>query len=73
VVALEHEGPEGLGVHGGDVAAPLARRVLAALPERYLEGVPGRELREAYRARVAEEAAAAAEAEELAPEPEDER
>ena len=50
VVCLEHEGQR---LHGGDVAAPLARRVLAALPDRYLEGVAGRELREAYRARVA--------------------
>lgn len=63
VVALEHEGPEGLRFHGGDVAAPLARRVLAALPERYLEGIQGRGLREAHRARMAQEAARAAEAE----------
>ena len=50
VVALEHEGQH-LG--GGDVAAPLARHILARLPERYLEGIRGRELREAFRARLA--------------------
>ncbi|NQT85197.1 hypothetical protein HQ560_00435 [bacterium] len=47
-VALEHAASEG-NMHGGDVAAPLARRVLAALPERYLEGIAGRELREQFR------------------------
>jgi len=50
VVALEHEGGN---AHGGDVAAPLARRILARLPERYLDGVPGRELRQRARQRVA--------------------
>jgi cell division protein FtsI/penicillin-binding protein 2 len=54
VVALEHELAPGIASpHGADVAAPLARRVLAALPERYLNGIPGRELREATRARAA--------------------
>ncbi len=46
-VVLENQ-PE--GSHGGEVAAPIARRVLERLPERYLEGVPGRELRERARA-----------------------
>ena len=50
VVALEHEGQH-LG--GGDVAAPLARHVLARLPERYLDGVRGRELRDQFRATLA--------------------
>ena len=67
VVCLEHVGSEGPRVHGGDVAAPVARRVLAALPERYLEGIQGRELREAARARAAAEAAAAAPPPEEAP------
>jgi penicillin-binding protein 2 len=59
-VALEHEGPEGLELHGGDVAAPVARRVLMALPEDYLEGIDGRDLRVAARARAARRAAQAA-------------
>lgn len=50
VVVLEHTEQ---GVHGADVAAPLARRLLERLPERYLEGVPGRELREQARQRLA--------------------
>ena len=50
VVALEHDDP---GIHGGEVAAPLTRRVLAALPEHYLKGVPGRRLRAARRLEVA--------------------
>jgi len=50
VVALEYEDSH---LHGGDVAAPLARQVLATLPERYLQGVPGRYLRERRRARLA--------------------
>jgi len=54
VVALEHEASEGT-VHGGDVAAPLVRTVLSRLPERYLEGIAGRELREQFR-RAREEA-----------------
>jgi len=49
-VALEHEGQH---LHGADVAAPLARHMLARLPERYLEGIRGRELREEFRARLA--------------------
>jgi len=58
VVALEHELEPGMPrPHGADVAAPMARRVLAALPERYLNGIPGRELREAARARAAAAAA----------------
>ena len=44
--------------HGGDVAAPLARRVIERLPERYLDGIPGRELREQARARLAQPRAA---------------
>ncbi|HUT34113.1 MAG TPA: penicillin-binding transpeptidase domain-containing protein [Planctomycetota bacterium] len=51
VVTLEHDDRN---VHGAEVAAPLARRVLERLPERYLEGVPGRELRERTRQRLAE-------------------
>ena len=51
VVTLEHEER---GIHGAEVAAPLARRVLERLPERCLEGVPGRELRERTRQRLAE-------------------
>ncbi|MFP4056075.1 MAG: penicillin-binding transpeptidase domain-containing protein [Candidatus Brocadiia bacterium] len=50
VVVLEHEGQH---LHGGDVAAPLARRLLAGLPERYLEGVPGKRRREERRQRLA--------------------
>jgi len=46
VVALEHEDSH---LHGGDVAAPLARRILERLPERYLEGVPGGDLRARHR------------------------
>ena len=61
VVCLEHElVPGEPRPHGGDVAAPIARRVLAALPERYLKGIPGRARRDACRARMAGEAAAAA-------------
>jgi len=48
-VALEHQDAT---IHGADVAAPLARRVLERLPERYLEGVPGRDLRERTRQRL---------------------
>ncbi len=50
MVALEHEAQY---LHGGDVAAPLARRILSRLPERYLEGVRGRELREQFRQKLA--------------------
>jgi len=49
-VMIEHEEQR---IHGADVAAPLARRILERLPERYLEGVPGRELRERFRERLA--------------------
>jgi cell division protein FtsI/penicillin-binding protein 2 len=55
VVALEHEDRN---VHGADVAAPLARRVLERLPERYLKDVPGSDLRERTRQRLAERRAA---------------
>jgi penicillin-binding protein 2 len=48
VVALEHEAAQG-NIHGGDVAAPVVRRVLSELPERYLEGIAGRERREQFR------------------------
>ncbi len=51
VVALEHEDRS---VHGADVAAPLARRVLERIPERYLERIPGGELRERTRQRLGE-------------------
>jgi len=51
VVTLEHEDSD---VHGGDVAAPCARRVLERLPERYLEDVPGRDLRDRARQRLAQ-------------------
>lgn len=51
-VVLENQ-PE--GSHGGDVAAPIIRRVLERLPERYLAGVPGRERRESFRQRLAQE------------------
>jgi penicillin-binding protein 2 len=46
VVVLEHERSH---VHGADVAAPAARYVLSRLPERYLQGIPGRDLREQRR------------------------
>jgi penicillin-binding protein 2 len=60
VVALEHERPleGGRGVHGADVAAPLARRLLERLPERCLEGFAGRERRDRARARLAAKEAA---------------
>ncbi|MFW6108398.1 MAG: penicillin-binding transpeptidase domain-containing protein [bacterium] len=47
VAAIEHEG---LHLHGSDVAAPVTRRILERLPERYLEGIGGQELRERHRA-----------------------
>jgi penicillin-binding protein 2 len=47
VAAIEHQG---LHLHGSDVAAPVTRRILERLPERYLEGIGGRERREAHRA-----------------------
>ncbi len=49
-VAIEHEGER---THGGEVAAPCARRVLERLPERYLRGVPGKHLRERARRELA--------------------
>jgi len=49
-VAIEHEGQR---THGGEVAAPCARRVLERLPERYLRGVPGERLRERARRELA--------------------
>ena len=58
VVALEHEGTF---LHGGDVAAPVARLILERLPERYLEGIAGRELRDKHRAELAVRDRAAAE------------
>ena len=50
VVAIEHEGQH---LHGSDVAAPVSRRILERLPERYLEGIGGRDLRERHRAELA--------------------
>ena len=50
VVALEHEGQR---LHGADVAAPVARRILERLPERYLDGIRGRDLRQQHRATLA--------------------
>jgi len=49
VVTLEHVGG---GVHGGEVAAPVARRVLERLPERCLAGVPGSDRRQRARERL---------------------
>lgn len=50
-VAIEHEGER---THGGEVAAPRARRVLERLPERYLRGVPGEPLRRRARRELAQ-------------------
>jgi len=46
VVVLEHDRK---GIHGADVAAPAARYVLSRLPERYLNGIPGRDRRDQFR------------------------
>ncbi|MBM4035213.1 MAG: hypothetical protein FJ291_26010 [Planctomycetes bacterium] len=55
VVMLENQPKE---LHGGEVAAPIARRVLERLPERCLEGVPGKELRQRARERLTQKGAA---------------
>ena len=52
VVALEHTGDQA-HFHGADVAAPVTRSILERLPERYLEGIPGGDLRAQHRAGLA--------------------